>query len=66
VLYYSFISFLEMQKWLISAWIRRKEIVNEEIAMYALTLIELLIFWNAKGYENFTHLLILCRRTEDV
>ena len=34
--------------------------------MYALTLIELLIFWNAKGYENFTHLLILCRRTEDV
>lgn len=26
--------FLEMQKWLISAWIRRKEIVNEEIAVF--------------------------------
>lgn len=28
-----FVSFLEMQKWLISAWIRRKEIANEQIAV---------------------------------
>lgn len=36
------------------------------VTMYALTLIELFIFWDAKGYENIAHLLILCRRIEDV
>lgn len=29
-----FVSFLEMQNWLVSAWIRRKENVNEEIAVF--------------------------------
>lgn len=37
------------------------------VAMWStLTLIELLIFWNTKGYKNFPHLPITCRRTEDV
>ena len=52
-------SFLRVQKLLISAWIRRKETVNEDIAVFCYKVVYF-------DFHRITHILALCKPVDNL